>query len=181
MPELQCHYYRAKLALGERDAAFEGAADLWNVGQSQERACDPLFEAWIAAGGPSDALVWSRALKAFDAKNGHLIRYVKRFASEPLQRDLDELAAVYRRPSRVEGDHHQATDRHADILVAGVGRLAQLSPARAYQSDDQCERRIRAVAVTLAFGHDCHRASQFVCSTLSGTHRLGGRAGRGAA
>ena len=134
MPELQCHYYRAKLALGERDAAFEGAADLWNVGQSQERACDPLFEAWIAAAGPSDALVWSRALKAFDAKNGHLIRYVKRFASEPLQRDLDELMAVYRRPSRVEGDHHQATDRHADILVAGVGRLAQLSPARAYQT-----------------------------------------------
>ena len=123
-----------KAGAGGARSAFEGAADLWNVGQSQERACDPLFEAWIAAGGPSDALVWSRALKAFDAKNGHLIRYVKRFASEPLQRDLDELAAVYRRPSRVEGDHHQATDRHADILVAGVGRLAQLSPARAYQA-----------------------------------------------
>ena len=134
MPELQCHYYRAKLALGERDAAFQGAADLWNVGRSQERACDPLFEAWIAAGGPSDALIWSRGLKAFDAKNGHLIRYVKRFASQSLQRDLDELAAVYRRPSRIEGDHHQTTDRHADILVAGVGRLAQLSPARAYQA-----------------------------------------------
>ncbi len=134
MPELQCHYYRAKLAVGERDAAFLGAADLWNVGLSQDRACDPLFEAWIAAGGPSDALVWSRALKAFDAKNGHLIRYVKRFASESLQRDLDELAAVYRRPSRVEGDHHHTTDRHADILVAGVVRLAQLSPARAYQA-----------------------------------------------
>lgn len=134
MPELQCYYYRAKLALGEREAAFQGAADLWNVGLSQERACDPLFEAWIAAGGPSDALIWSRALKAFDAKNGHLIRYVKRFASQSLQRDLDELAAVYRRPSRIEGDHHQTTDRHADILVAGVGRLAQLSPARAYQA-----------------------------------------------
>ena len=145
MPELQCHYYRAKLALGERDAAFKGAADLWNVGQSQERACDPLFEAWIAAAGPSDALVWSRALKAFDAKNGHLIRYVKRFASEPLQRDLDELAAVYRRPSRVEGDHHQATDRHADILVAGVGRLAQLSPARAYQT-----------MISVRDGYACH-------------------------
>ena len=48
-PSSSAIIYRAKLALGERDAAFEGAADLWNVGQSQERACDPLFEAWIAA------------------------------------------------------------------------------------------------------------------------------------
>ena len=62
--------------------------------------------------GPADLV---RALKAFEAKNGYLIRYVKRFASPELQRDLDELASVYRRPSRVEGDHHPYTERHADI------------------------------------------------------------------
>ena len=134
MPELQCYYYRAKLATGDRDTAFQGAERLWDVGFSQDDACDPLFERWIASRGPSDDVIWSRALKAFDAKNGHLIRYVKRFASVPLQRDLDELAAVYRRPSRVEGDHHQGSARHADILVAGVVRLAQLSPSRAYQT-----------------------------------------------
>ena len=84
--------------------------------------------------GPSDELVWSRALKSFQAKNGHLIRYVKRFASQSLQRDLDELASVYRRPSRVEGDHHRVSNRHTDILVAGLTRLAQLNPNRAYQA-----------------------------------------------
>ena len=134
MPELQCYYYRAKLATGDRDTAFQGAERLWDVGFSQDDACDPLFDRWIASQGLTDGVIWSRALKAFDAKNGHLIRYVKRFASVPLQRDLDELAAVYRRPSRVEGDHHQGSVRHADILVAGVVRLAQLSPSRAYQT-----------------------------------------------
>ena len=134
MPELQCYYYRAKLATGDREVAFHGAERLWDVGFSQDDACDPLFDRWIASRGPSEDVIWSRALKAFDAKNGYLIRYVKRFASVPLQRDLDELAAVYRRPSRVEGDHHQKSPRHADILVAGVVRLAQLSPARAYQT-----------------------------------------------
>ena len=134
MPELQCYYYRAKLATGDQDASFQGAERLWDVGFSQDDACDPLFDRWIASRGLNDDVIWSRALKAFDAKNGHLIRYVKRFASVPLQRDLDELAAVYRRPSRVEGDHHQSSPRHADILVAGVVRLAQLSPARAYQT-----------------------------------------------
>ena len=134
MPELQCYYYRAKLATGNREVAFQGAERLWDVGFSQDDACDPLFDRWIASRGLSDNVIWSRALKAFDAKNGHLIRYVKRFASVPLQRDLDKLAAVYRRPSRVEGDHHHGSARHADILVSGVVRLAQLSPARAYQT-----------------------------------------------
>ena len=133
-PELQCYYYRAQRATGDTAAAFEGAAALWNVGYSQDDACDPLFDSWVRSGGPDDEQIWSRALLAFNAKNGHLIRYVKRFASPELQRDLDELAAIYRRPARIEGDHHKATERHADIVVAGLVRLAQLNPNRAYQA-----------------------------------------------
>lgn len=133
-PELQCYYYRALRATGDTAAAFEGAAALWNVGYSQDDACDPLFDSWVRSGGPDDEQIWSRALLAFKAKNGHLIRYVKRFASPELQRDLDELAAIYRRPARIEGDHHKTTERHADIVVAGLVRLAQLNPNRAYQA-----------------------------------------------
>jgi len=134
MVELQCHYYRAQHATGEQAIAYAGAAALWNVGFSQDDACDPLFDRWMAAGGPDDTLIWSRALKAFKAKNGHLIRYLKRFAGDTLQRDLDELGAVYRRPSRIEGSHYQDTLRHGDIIAYGVFRLAQLSPSRAYKT-----------------------------------------------
>ncbi len=134
MVELQCHYYRAQLATGEQAIAYAGAAALWNVGFSQNDACDALFDRWMAAGGPDDALIWSRALKAFKTKNGHLIRYLKRFVSDALQRDLDELGAVYRRPSRIEGGHYRDTLRHGDIMAYGVVRLAQLSPSRAYQA-----------------------------------------------
>ena len=134
MPELQCYYYRAQLAIGQAELAFTGASVLWNVGYSQDDACDPLFTAWMAKVGPDDDLIWSRALKAFSEKNGHLIRYIKRFASDDLKRDLDELAAIYKRPSRVEGDHHKNRPRHTDILMAGVARLAQLNPKRAYEA-----------------------------------------------
>ena len=134
MPELQCYYYRALYGVDEKERAFAGAALLWNVGVSQDDACDPLFKVWIKQGGLDDGVIWSRAIKAFTAKNGHLIRYVKRFASNALQADLDELAAIYRRPSRVEGDHHPDSSRHTDILVAGVKRLAQLNPSRAYEA-----------------------------------------------
>ncbi|GIR83206.1 MAG: hypothetical protein CM15mP84_09540 [Cellvibrionales bacterium] len=33
-----------------------------------------------------------------------------------------------------EGDHHPYTERHADILMMGIVRLAQLNPSRAYQA-----------------------------------------------
>jgi len=134
MTELQCHYYRAQLATGEPVIAYAGAAALWNVGFSQDDACDPLFDRWMAAGGPDGAMIWSRALKAFKAKNGHLIRYLKRFAGDSLQRDLDELGAVYRRPSRIERGRYQDTLRHGDIIAYGVVRLAQLNPSKAYKT-----------------------------------------------
>ena len=68
MPELQCYYYQAQLAVGDRREAYAGAASLWNVGYSQDDACDPLFKAWVSAVGPSDELVWSRALKSFQGR-----------------------------------------------------------------------------------------------------------------
>ena len=133
MPELQCYYYRAKLAIGERAEAFSGAAALWNVGFSQDDACDPLFGEWMKAGGPDDPLIWARALKAFETKNGYLIRYVKRFASPELQRDLEELASVYQRPSRVEGDHHP-TLSDMPIFDDGYRASCPVESSRAYQA-----------------------------------------------
>ena len=35
MPELQCYYYQAQLAVGDRREAHAGAASLWNVGCSR--------------------------------------------------------------------------------------------------------------------------------------------------
>jgi len=51
--ELQCYYYRALRETGKATEAWRGAEALWNVGKSQDKACDPLFERWMSAGiGP---------------------------------------------------------------------------------------------------------------------------------
>ncbi len=154
--ELQCYYYRALRDTGRRLEAWQGAARLWNIGESQVETCDPLFERWIAAEGPDDALVWSRALKAFDARNPHLIGYVKRFASPSLKPLLDELYAVYREPRRLLGDRHTADVRHAELMTIGLLRLARVNPQQALDgfheakqtqpfTDQQTERIERAV------------------------------------
>lgn len=130
--ELQCYYYRAQRSVGDVNEAWRGAAALWNVGKSQDDACDILFERWISEGpGPDDDLVWSRALKAFDARNPHLIRYVKRFASKSLQPLLDELLSVYRRPDHLVTDAHESDINHAQLMTVGIRRLARVNPGKA--------------------------------------------------
>ena len=130
--ELQCYYYRAQRTVGDVDEAWQGAAALWNVGQSQVDACDILFERWMIEGsGPDDALIWSRALKAFDARTPHLIRYLKRFASPKLALLLDELGAVYRRPDLLINKVYVPDVYHAQLVTLGVRRLARVNPGAA--------------------------------------------------
>jgi soluble lytic murein transglycosylase len=138
--ELQCYYYRALRDTGRLKEAWQGAARLWNIGESQVETCDPLFERWLAAEGPDDALVWSRALKAFDARNPHLIRYVKRFASPSLKPLLDELYAVYREPRRLLGDRHTTDASHAQLMTIGLLRLARVNPQRALNGFNEAQQ-----------------------------------------
>src|SRR5690606_16655195 len=49
-PELACNQLNARLHIGDKTALADVAA-MWNVDQSQSKACDPVFSSWIAAGG----------------------------------------------------------------------------------------------------------------------------------
>ncbi len=49
--ELKCYFFRAQLAQGNKEVAWEGATRLWVQGSSQPAACDPLFASWRAEGG----------------------------------------------------------------------------------------------------------------------------------
>lgn len=139
---LQCYYYRALRSTGSVDAAWAGAESLWNVGHSQDEACDPLFERWIAdGGGPDDDLAWSRALKAFDERSPHLIRYVKRFSQPDTRALLDELLSVYRQPDRLVRDSHPASTAHAQLLTVGIRRLARVNPEKGRQALEQAAQQ----------------------------------------
>lgn len=131
--ELKCYYFRAQRAAGNLETAWEGAARLWVHGQSQPKACDPLFEAWLAADRLTDDLVWARLLLAFDARQSSLLRYVARKGSSRLQPWSDTLLAVYQKPDTLRGRQLLAgDDRHAaDIVAHGVKRLARYNPERA--------------------------------------------------
>ena len=139
--ELTCHRAHALLMEGETAEATLLLNEVWAVGQSQIKACDPAFKTWYRKSGPTDDVVWKRALKAADARNSTLLRYLKRFASPELKPSLDDLGEIYRRPDRVTQKTRGSLSRQRDIAHVGVKGLARVNPKRALDAMQALSKR----------------------------------------
>ncbi|MEP4485086.1 MAG: transglycosylase SLT domain-containing protein [Halioglobus sp.] len=129
---LKCYYFRALLASGDELAAWEGAERLWNHGESRPKECDPLFASWLKAGQLDDDVIWSRMLKAFDARQRSLLGYVARKGSPALAPWSEKLLAVYRKPQQMRQQSLPSDSPYsADIASHGLAYLARYSPEKA--------------------------------------------------
>ena len=150
--ELKCYYFRARLAAGDSDIAWDGARRLWDAGESRPNACDPLFAAWLKSGQLTDEVVWSRQLKAFDARQRSLLAYVAKQASPQLAPWADKLLAVYLQPEKIRQQTLPASSPYsADIASHGLVLLARYNPEKAlqYWRDYQAELDFSAGQVRL--------------------------------
>jgi soluble lytic murein transglycosylase len=130
--DLKCYYFRAQLAQGNKSLAWQGAGQLWSQGRSQPPACDPLFTAWESAGGLTDAIVWTRLLNAFAARESSLLTYVAKKGSAAAQPQIQTLLAVYKNPDTLLQQRFPPDDpRSADIASYGLAHLARYSPQEA--------------------------------------------------
>ncbi|MEM6302244.1 MAG: transglycosylase SLT domain-containing protein, partial [Pseudomonadota bacterium] len=146
--ELRCYFARAKRGRGSVEQAWQLAEDLWLSGRSVDDACDPLFKLWRQAGGLNDELIWERALLAYGARQGSLLRYISSLGSKEIQTSLAKLRNSYARPDRTlsiaksiydltsskgGSDSDAGNDRHraTQLLVVGLERLSRYQPAKA--------------------------------------------------
>lgn len=157
--ELKCYYFRAQLARGNKELAWQGAERLWVHGTSRPDECDPLFDAWLSSGQLRDELVWARLLQAFDNRQRSLMSYVARKGSEQLKPWSDKLLAIYRRPDQLRRQSLPPEQDHSvDIIVHGLPYLARYKVEQAladwqyFESRyafDQAQRHTIEYAITL--------------------------------
>lgn len=123
---LHCYQLWARLKLGD-ESALEEVEPLWNVGESQPEACDPLFARWMAAGLLTPQIAWERHSKALRARNRQLASYIVRQMPE----DKQKLAQLYRevdaQPARLRQQHRFSaqTPEMQEIILHGLERLAR--------------------------------------------------------
>lgn len=127
---------------GERKQAFAQAKDLWLVGKSQESQCDPLFKAWKAQGGITQAMVWQRFRLAVRKGQSSLARFLQReLKGNKLQ--LSRLwLQIRNNPQMIHSPllRKDSADTR-ELVVYGFGRLARRDPALASQLWRQLNRR----------------------------------------
>ena len=136
---LRCVYYRAKLAAGATEEAWAGAAKLWRSGRSVSGRCDPLFEAWRAAGNRPDEVILERMLLAFRARQRGLIRYLLDDLTEAGRPRGRQIVDLYRDPSGVGAfaKKSRITDFNRTLAQHAFRRLARRAPETAIAQLDR--------------------------------------------
>jgi soluble lytic murein transglycosylase len=106
--------------------ALEQISDLWLVGKSQPKACDPIFEQWQKQGFRSSSLVLQRIALAAKGGKHTLIPYLKKLLPSEQQYLADLWLRVRRSPSYVSKSSKfpgVMPEQEREILTYGLSRL----------------------------------------------------------
>ena len=124
---LLCHKIKFQLQRPElREEALEAIDQLWLVGKSQPKACDPVFQEWKEAGRRTADMVYSRLKLAANGGKHTLIPYLKTLLPQEKQYLADLWLKVRRSPSfisrasRFPGKYPKL---ESEILTYGLRRL----------------------------------------------------------
>ena len=123
--ELQCLRLRALHITGQRDTALDGVEALWTVGESQPKACDPIFQIWQRE-RLNDAIAWRRLRLATEANQRLLARYLIRFFSSQTRVWAQAYYEVHVNPAHIERTSRYRSDNpwSRGVIAHGLKRLA---------------------------------------------------------
>jgi soluble lytic murein transglycosylase len=97
---LQCYYHRAQYNTDNKQAALEAAKELWTVGRSQPKACDPLFAELKKSDLFDEDLIWRRFDAAMRNNKTSLAKYIKKLLPDAEVRTADLWLKLHRHPAR---------------------------------------------------------------------------------
>ncbi len=122
---LRCAAARAMINTGRSAEALEETLDLWRVGRSQPKECDPVFAYGKSAGWLNAHLHQERLRLALKARQFKLARYLARALPVEQQRRVTDWQRMYEDPKSVLKNYRR--DRNPadlELLEAGLRRLA---------------------------------------------------------
>jgi soluble lytic murein transglycosylase len=131
--ERECLYRRALLATGRGGEALADLEPLWLGAEAGPDGCDPVFDAWHAAGGLTPELVWRRIALALGANRPKLAPEMGRYLPPADAPYLDLWLAVHKDPGMVKEPTTFADPQpqRGALIAHAVARLAARSPQAA--------------------------------------------------
>ncbi len=141
---LNCYYKRAQLQVGDKQAAFIGAAELWAVGHSQPRACDALFSQLKKSDLFTQDLRWQRFDAALKNNKVSLASYVMNKMPKKYHASAQLWLKLHRDPSRYLPRllSQPQSDQSALMFRHAIDRLARKDITAAIEIWDANKQRI---------------------------------------
>lgn len=165
--EKNCRYQIALYHTGYKEIALKSAAKIWLHSHSLPKSCDPLFDYWMEADGPSNELAWQRFELAINARQHHLAKYLIRFMNESehtlahywLSLRRDPLKVLRRAVPNPNHGYHNTVRLYASTRTARVApdKLDQVwSKMVALRNIDEnlTQDAINTIAIVLARKHN---------------------------
>jgi len=143
--EVQCYLAHARIQRSDNDQLLSQAQALWAVGQSQPRACDPVFSWLIREKGITPELAWLRIRKAVEARNPRMLIYLSRFvpAKERIWVERWQQQELQKYSRLDEARRWPDQEKARDITLFGLKYLARRDADRAWKYFGSLDRRMQ--------------------------------------
>jgi len=152
---LQCYFLRAKISQNQfeenKDQYLKQIRDIWLVGKSQPKQCDPLFKWYEEQGYLSDEDIWQRFSLAMGKNRTRLANYILKKLPASEQKHAKLWLEVHRKPSSNLRNKALLADNHVNrqIVRHGIMRLARKDLTNAHYMWKDLQDQY-------AFGSDLH-------------------------
>ena len=126
--QYQCLRGIALKELGRTREAWQEAENLWLIGKSQNKACDPLFSSWDKAGQRTQSLIYARFWLAVTEGSTSLARYLDRKISDQQYKQHTALYwKIHQKPQLLTTTNQLNANNphHRLIMLHGVNRLSR--------------------------------------------------------
>jgi len=143
--ELQCYRLQAQIHTGKKHRLVERALDLWLVGHSQDKACDPVFKYLEDHKAITAEHRWQRIRLAMAAGNSTLAGYLAHKLPEADQSWVTLWREAHRLPaSTLESGQLRKDSPHArEIVLHAVSRLARGDETAAHERWQKIRQQYR--------------------------------------
>ncbi len=103
----QCHYLNALIHTGRRAIAYKQVPKLWLSGKNRPKACDPVFNDWMARGKLTPALLRQRTRLAMAAGSTKLVRHLAKQMSRRDKRFARTWLKLMAKPTQLLDDRQR--------------------------------------------------------------------------
>ncbi|WP_428821423.1 transglycosylase SLT domain-containing protein [Microbulbifer sp. MCCC 1A16149] len=134
--QLRCYYVDALSRHGDKKEAYALIEELWTVGASQPKECDPAFARWMKDGGLTQDRAWQRHTLSVRAGNLDLASFIARRLDKDRAKRAELMRSVYRDPDLLL-NYERFTGKdpdYRDIVTIGLRRLASRDAQKTSQA-----------------------------------------------